>query len=89
MADNKEGAKMGEEQIAKIHDPILAKYTNRFFRSFDLDYPDVERANIFLKELARLRPQQQHAAPDGDAPRQRSHQRHDARQAFAAVLCGG
>ncbi len=51
MADNKEGAKMGEEQIAKIHDPILAKYTNRFFRSFDLDYPDVERANIFLKEL--------------------------------------
>lgn len=52
MADNKEGAKLGEEQISKVHDPILAKYTNRFFRSFDLDYPDVERANVFLKELA-------------------------------------
>ncbi len=52
MADNKEGAKIGEEQIAKVHDPILNKYTNRFFRSFDLDYPDVERANVFLKELA-------------------------------------
>ncbi len=52
MADNKEGAKLGEEQIAKVHDPILTKYTNRFFRSFDLNYPDVERANVFLKELA-------------------------------------
>jgi YVTN family beta-propeller protein len=52
MANNKAGAKTGEEQISSVHDPILAKYTNRFYRSFDLDYPDVERANVFLKELA-------------------------------------
>jgi YVTN family beta-propeller protein len=52
MADNKPDAKLGEVQIDKVHDPILAKCTNRYFRSFDLDYPDVERANVFLKELA-------------------------------------
>lgn len=51
MAENKEGAKPGEEQIRKVNDPILAKCTNRYYRSFDLDYPDVERANTFLKEL--------------------------------------
>jgi YVTN family beta-propeller protein len=52
MADNKPNAKIGEEQIAGVHDPILAKCTNRYFRSFDLDYPDVERAKVFLNELA-------------------------------------
>jgi YVTN family beta-propeller protein len=52
MAENKKGAQPGEEQITKINDPILAKHTNRFYRSFDLDYPDIERANVFLKELA-------------------------------------
>jgi YVTN family beta-propeller protein len=52
MADNKPDAKAGEEQIAGVHDPILAKYTNRYFRSFDLAYTDVDRANVFLKELA-------------------------------------
>lgn len=52
MADNKRGAVPGGEQISGVHDPILAKHTNRYFRSFDLDYLDVDRANVFLKELA-------------------------------------
>ena len=52
MTENKPGAKPGEEQVGRINDPILAKCTNRYYRSFDLDYPDVERANVFLKELA-------------------------------------
>ncbi len=52
MVNNKPGAKIGEEQIAGVHDPVLAKYTNRMYRGFDLEYPDIERANVFLKDLA-------------------------------------
>jgi YVTN family beta-propeller protein len=51
MAANKQGAKIGEEQIAAVRDPVLAKYTNRFYRGFDLDYPDAERAKVFLAEF--------------------------------------
>jgi hypothetical protein len=51
MAENKPDAKLGEVQITKVRDPVLAKVTNAYFRSFDLDYPDVERAKVFLKEL--------------------------------------
>jgi hypothetical protein len=49
--ENKTGAKMGEEQITSVRDPVLAKYTNRFYRGFDLEYPDVERAKVFLAEF--------------------------------------
>ena len=35
-----------------VRDPVLAKVTNRCYRGFDLDYPDVERAKVFLSELA-------------------------------------
>jgi DNA-binding beta-propeller fold protein YncE len=41
-----------DEQVASVRDPVLAKVTNRFYRGFDLMYPDVERAKIFLSELA-------------------------------------
>ncbi len=51
MVDNKAGAKMGEEQITGVRDPVLAKCTNRFYRGFDLTYPDVERAKVFLAEF--------------------------------------
>jgi YVTN family beta-propeller protein len=50
--NNKPGAKLGEEQITSVRDPILAKVTNRYFRGFDLEHPDVERAKVFLAELA-------------------------------------
>jgi YVTN family beta-propeller protein len=42
----------GQEQIASVRDPVLAKVTNRFYRGWDLDYPDVDRAKTFLAELA-------------------------------------
>jgi hypothetical protein len=33
---------------------VLAKVTNMKFRSFDLDYPDVKRAQTFLDDLAQF-----------------------------------
>jgi YVTN family beta-propeller protein len=51
MVENKTGAKIGEEQITSVRDPVLAKCTNRFYRGFDLAYPDVERAKVFLAEF--------------------------------------
>ncbi len=41
-------------QIQKVLDPVLAKVTNMKYRSFDLDYPDVERAQVFLDDLAQF-----------------------------------
>ena len=35
-----------------MRDPVLAKVTNRFYRGFDLAYLDVDRAKVFLAELA-------------------------------------
>ena len=52
MVDNKRGAQPGDEQITRVRDPILAKVTNRNYRGFDLEYSDVERAKVFLTELA-------------------------------------
>jgi len=52
FVDNKEKAPIGAEQVDRILDPVLAKNTNRFYRNFDLNYPDVERAKTFLNELA-------------------------------------
>ena len=52
MVNNKPNAAAGAEQITGVRDPVLAKVTNRFYRGFDLDYPDVERAKVFLAELA-------------------------------------
>jgi hypothetical protein len=51
-ATNKPQPVTGDEQIAAVRDPILAKVTNRRYRAFDLDYPDVERAKVFLAEFA-------------------------------------
>ncbi|MBC8164880.1 MAG: hypothetical protein H7Y20_03280, partial [Bryobacteraceae bacterium] len=47
-------APTGERQGEKVRDPVLAKVTNLNFRSFDLDYPDVDRAKIFLDELKQF-----------------------------------
>jgi DNA-binding beta-propeller fold protein YncE len=51
MVNNKADAAMGSEQISGVRDPVLAKATNRRYRGFDLNYPDVERARTFLGEL--------------------------------------
>jgi YVTN family beta-propeller protein len=39
-------------QVDSVRDGVLTKVTNRYYRAFDLDYPDVERAKVFLAELA-------------------------------------
>jgi YVTN family beta-propeller protein len=52
MVENKPKAPLGGEQILGLRDPILAKETNELYRGFDLDYPDIERAKVFLNELA-------------------------------------
>jgi YVTN family beta-propeller protein len=51
MVGNKPGAAPGAEQVASVRDPVLAKVTNRFYRGFDLEFPDVERAKVFINEL--------------------------------------
>jgi hypothetical protein len=52
MVNNKPNATPGAEQITGVRDPVLAKVTNPLFRGFDLDHPDVDRAKVFLNELA-------------------------------------
>ncbi len=39
-------------QIEAVRDPSLQKVTNMKFRTFDMKYPDVERAKVFLEDLA-------------------------------------
>jgi hypothetical protein len=41
-------------QVESVRDPILSGVTNRYFRGFDLDYLDVERARVFIKDLAEF-----------------------------------
>jgi len=52
MVDNARNAAPGADQISGVRDPVLAKVTNRAYRGFDLAYQDVERAKVFLAELA-------------------------------------
>jgi DNA-binding beta-propeller fold protein YncE len=52
MVNNKPNAPMGEAQITGVRDPVLSKVTNPMYRGFDLAYSDVERAKVFLAELA-------------------------------------
>ncbi|HLH01286.1 MAG TPA: bifunctional YncE family protein/alkaline phosphatase family protein [Bryobacteraceae bacterium] len=40
----------GERQIEKVNDPPLANYTDMNFRSFDLEYSDLDRAKEFIRE---------------------------------------
>jgi len=42
----------GAVQITGVRDPVLAKSTDRYYRGFDLDYRDIDRAKSFLDELA-------------------------------------
>jgi DNA-binding beta-propeller fold protein YncE len=52
MVNNKPNAPAGMEQITGVRDPVLNKVTNRFYRGFDLAFPDVERVKVFQSELA-------------------------------------
>jgi DNA-binding beta-propeller fold protein YncE len=44
-------AATGEVQIAAVRDPVLAKVTSTKYRAFDMEYPDTDRAQVFIAEL--------------------------------------
>ncbi|NWF86076.1 MAG: hypothetical protein HXY18_19875 [Bryobacteraceae bacterium] len=48
---NRTPAPSSGPQIAAVRDPALARHTNMDFRAFDLQYKDVDRARVFLKDL--------------------------------------
>jgi DNA-binding beta-propeller fold protein YncE len=53
-AENKKEPGADGVEIQAVLDPALAKVTNLKYRSFDLDYPDVKRAQTFLDDLAQF-----------------------------------
>ena len=53
QVNNKPKAPPGGPQIDGVRDPALKSVTNFDYRGFDLEYPDVERAKVFLRELAQ------------------------------------
>ncbi len=52
MAENRAKPADDGTQIQSVRDPVLTRVTNRYYRNFDLNYPDVERVRVFLKELS-------------------------------------
>jgi hypothetical protein len=52
FAGNLKSAAADGTQVESVRDPVLRKLTNLHYRAFDLDYPDVERAKVFLSDLA-------------------------------------
>jgi hypothetical protein len=44
----------GGNHVARLNDPPLAAVTNMQYRGFDPEYPDHERARVFLADLARF-----------------------------------
>ncbi len=54
VTNAKTAAPPGQVQIESIQDPALKSITNMKYRSFDLDYPDVERAKTFLEDVKQF-----------------------------------
>jgi len=54
VTNTKEAAAPGQVQIESIQDPALKTITNMKYRSFDLGYPDVERARTFLEDVKQF-----------------------------------
>jgi DNA-binding beta-propeller fold protein YncE len=51
MAINLPHLKPDGIQIQEVEDPVLAPYTNMYFRQHDRSFPDVERMHVIFKEL--------------------------------------
>ncbi len=51
FVENKKQAGADGIQVDHVGDPSLRGITNMRYRGFDLDYPDVERARVFLSDL--------------------------------------
>ena len=54
FVNNRPRGELTGVQVAGVRDPVLAPVTNRDYRAFDLSYPDVERAKVFLRDLAQF-----------------------------------
>jgi YVTN family beta-propeller protein len=54
FASNRKSPAAGQTQVEGVRDVVLRTVTNFAYRGFDLDYPDVERAKIFLQDLAEF-----------------------------------
>jgi YVTN family beta-propeller protein len=54
FATNKKEAAEDGVQVASVRDSALQSVTNLSYRGFDLEYPDVKRARVFLQELAQF-----------------------------------
>lgn len=52
--ENKKHAGADGIQIEKVNDPALVPITNMRYRSFDLDYPDQDRARVFLEDVKQF-----------------------------------
>jgi DNA-binding beta-propeller fold protein YncE len=52
FVDNVPNPKPGAIAISGTRDPVLQRVTNPRFPGFDLDYPDIERAKVFLEDFA-------------------------------------
>ncbi len=61
-----------------MRDPVLAPVTNLNYRGFDLSYPDVERAKVFLRDLAEFEAAGKMPQLILHASRQRPHLGHRA-----------
>ena len=51
---NRKTAGPNGEQVEGVRDPILGPVTSPFYRGFDLEYSDIQRANVFIKDLAQF-----------------------------------
>ena len=51
MAINLPHLKSDGVQIQEVEDPVLAPYTNMYFRQHDRSFPDVQRMHVIFKEL--------------------------------------
>lgn len=51
FVQNRSGARPGDEIIESVSDPALKPHTNPKYAGYDPDFPDVERARVFIEEL--------------------------------------
>jgi hypothetical protein len=54
FVENKKQAGADGVQLARVSDPSLQGIVNMRYRSFDLEYPDVDRARVFLEDLKQF-----------------------------------
>ena len=54
FVENKKQAGADGIQVSRVSDPSLQGIVNTRYRGWDLDYPDVQRARVFLEDLKQI-----------------------------------